>query len=478
MILMIGCLVVGALVAVAVMGGLDVSKNANSHASANGSTIINASAAANGASAPAAPSTASTGAPSRAASATTQHLTTTTQRVTTTTSRASAEAVLVSRVVVAPASGGRHWSLDVPVTVRAAGARIEKVHITGGPGTHVLAGAIDPYTGVFRSTGTLYPSTTYTVSFVVAGDVGTAKGLSAQGARTFTTPAPSAAESVTANVFPTPGISVGIGEPIIFMFSQPINSYAAQQSVLSHLHISMSKPVAGGWHWFSSVELHFRPTHYWPVGEGVEVSGNLSDWNAGSAEWGVGTLSTSFIVGEARISTVDLATHQMTVTQDGKLLYTWPISGGRLDDPSMDGTHIVMDRESEVDMNSATVGIPQGSPGAYNLKVYWDVHISDSGEYVHAAPWSVASQGFQNVSHGCINLSPARAEIFFHLSRVGDIVQVIGGPRAPVMGDHGVMDWSFGPGTVSWTPAAVTQLTTSVTTLPTTTTPPPAGAPT
>ena len=308
--------------------------------------------------------------------------------------------------------------------------------------------------------------------------MGTADGLTAEGTRTFTTPAPSAAESVTANVFPTPGISVGIGEPIIFMFSQPIDTYAAQQSVLSHLHISMSKPVAGGWHWFSSVELHFRPTHYWPVGEGVSVSANLADWDAGGGQWGVGTLSTSFIVGESRISTVNLTTHEMTVTENGKVLYTWPISGGRTDDPSMDGTHIVMDRESLVDMNSATVGIPQGSPGAYNLKVYWDVHISDSGEYVHAAPWSVSSQGFQNVSHGCINLSPARADIFFHLSRVGDIVQVIGGPRAPVMGDHGVMDWSFGPGIVSWTPAKVTQLTTTVTTIPTTTTPPPAGAPT
>ncbi len=452
----------------------------------SGSSDINANAAANGASGTAAaPSTAaasgnsaSRGSASGKASGTTQRLTTTTQRVTTTTSRASALAVLRSRVVVAPANASRHWSLDVPVSVRATGAHLEKVHITGGPGTHVLTGAIDPYTGVFHSTGTLYPSTTYTVSFVVTGNVGTATGLTAQGSRTFVTPAPSPAESVSANVFPTPGISVGVGEPIILMFSQPINSYAAQQSVLSHLHVSMSKPVAGGWHWFSSVELHFRPAHYWPVGEAVEVSGNLSDWAAGSGEWGVGTLSTSFIVGEARVSTVNLTTHVMTVTQNGKVLYSWPISGGRLQDPSMDGTHIVMDRESEVDMNSATVGIPQGSPGAYNLKVYWDVHISDSGEYVHAAPWSVASQGFQNVSHGCINLSPAHAEIFFHLSRVGDIVQVTGGPRAPVMGDHGVMDWSFGPGIVAWTPATVTQLSTSVTTIPTTTTPPPAGAPT
>jgi lipoprotein-anchoring transpeptidase ErfK/SrfK len=463
LILMVGCLVVGALVAVAVMGGLDASKN-NAQANTAATETANVGTTA----APAA----------SAQTATTQRVTTTTQRVTTTTSRAAALAVLRSRVVVAPANGTARWSLEVPVSVHATGARLEKVHITGGPGTHVLAGAIDPYTGVFRSTGTLYPSTTYTVSFLVAGKVGSATGLTTVGTRTFTTPPPSAAESVTANVFPTPGISVGIGEPIIFMFSQPIDTYAAQQSVLSHLHISMSKPVPGGWHWFSSVELHFRPTHYWPVGEGVSVSGNLSDWDAGSGEWGVGALSTSFIVGESRVATVNLTTHEMTVTENGKVLYTWPISAGRVTDPSMDGTHIVMDRESEVDMNSATVGIPQGSPGAYNLKVYWDVHISDSGEYVHAAPWSVSSQGFQNVSHGCINLSPARADIFFHLSRVGDIVQVIGGPRSPVMGDHGVMDWSFGPGVVSWTPATVTPLTTSVTTMPTTTTPPPAGAPT
>ena len=175
-------------------------------------------------------------------------------------------------------------------------------HITGGPGTHILAGAIDPYTGVFRSTGTLFPSTTYTVSFVVAGNVGTDTGLTPTGTRTFVTPAPSSAESVTANVFPTPGIAVGIGEPIIFMFSQPIDTYAAQQSVLSHLHISMSKPVPGGWHWFSSVELHFRPAHYWPVGEGVSVSGDLADWDVGGGNWGVGTLTTSFIIGESRIS--------------------------------------------------------------------------------------------------------------------------------------------------------------------------------
>jgi len=54
---------------------------------------------------------------------------------------------------------------------------------------------------------------------------------------------------------------------------------------------------------------------------------------------------------------------------------------------------------------------------------------------------SVADQGRANVSHGCINLSPENALAFMNFSRIGDVVRVIGGPRAPELGDHGVMDW-------------------------------------
>jgi hypothetical protein len=107
-------------------------------------------------------------------------------------------------------------------------------------------------------------------------------------------------------------------------------------------------------------------------------------------------------------------------------------------------------------MISSTNGIPVNSPGGYDELVYNDVHISDSGEYVHAAPWSVASQGNTNVSHGCINLSNENALAFFNFSRVGDIVQVVGGPRPPELGDHGVMDWDTDWS--QWTPATAQPL--------------------
>jgi len=143
----------------------------------------------------------------------------------------------------------------------------------------------------------------------------------------------------------------------------------------------------------------------------------------------------------------------MTVTVAGQAIAVFPISGGKPKDPTMNGAHIVLDREHVVHMVSSTVGIPVNSPDGYDELVYDDVHISDSGEYVHAAPWSVASQGVTNVSHGCVNLSPADAHTFFLFSRVGDVVLIQGSPRPPELGDHGVMDWDTG--WTSFTPATV-----------------------
>jgi lipoprotein-anchoring transpeptidase ErfK/SrfK len=223
--------------------------------------------------------------------------------------------------------------------------------------------------------------------------------------------------------------------------------------VLSHITVVESRPVPSGWHWFSPTELHLRPQTFWPSGEQVTVVTHLDGWHAGSGMWGTGSHSVHFTIGDSRVSTANLASDEMTVTENGRVIATYPMSGGRPKYPTMNGTHIVLDREDVVHMVSSSNGIPVNSPDGYDELVYDDVHISDSGEYVHAAPWSVGSQGHTNVSHGCINLSPANATAFMNFSRVGDIVQVVGGPRPPVLGDHGVMDWDT-PWN-DWTPAVV-----------------------
>lgn len=100
-----------------------------------------------------------------------------------------------------------------------------------------------------------------------------------------------------------------------------------------------------------------------------------------------------------------------------------------------------MEKASVYYMDSSTVGIPRGAPGGYYLKVLWSLRISNSGEFVHSAPWSVRSQGRANVSHGCINVAPKNAEWFFKMSRRGDVVEVTGTKRRLEKG-NGWADWA------------------------------------
>jgi lipoprotein-anchoring transpeptidase ErfK/SrfK len=96
-------------------------------------------------------------------------------------------------------------------------------------------------------------------------------------------------------------------------------------------------------------------------------------------------------------------------------------------------------------MDSCTYGVCQGDPGYYKEKVNLDERISIDGEFVHSAPWSVHQQGRVNVSHGCVNLSPANAAWFYQHFTVGDVVEITnsGGPTLPL--------WDNGDWTLPWT---------------------------
>ncbi len=361
----------------------------------------------------------------------------------------SAVAALAAAVTMSPSSGATRVAPDATVTVSAGSGQLTSVTVATAGG-HPLAGSLDAAGTRWTSTGPLAPSSTYRITAVVTGR----SGATATRVSSFSTLTPTALVGV--GLWPDSGLTVGVGQPIVLTFTQPIITPSARTGLLSHLHLAMSEPVAVGAYWFSDYELHLRPRDFWPAHEKIFFSDDLAGWNAGSGEWGQGSGSVSFAIGDSRISTANLVTHEMTVTLNGKVVATYPISAGNDQYPTMDGTHIVLDRQSVVRMDSATVGIPVDSPNGYDELVYWDVHISDSGEYVHAAPWSVGAQGNTNVSHGCINISPANAKQFFNFSRVGDVVKVINGPRKPVATDHGVADWS----TAQWsqmTPIPVSQ---------------------
>ena len=149
-----------------------------------------------------------------------------------------------------------------------------------------------------------------------------------------------------------------------------------------------------------------------------------------------------FKIGDAQISYVDTNAHTMTVTANGNVLRNLPVSTGRDEYPTKSGVHVVNEKMSTLTMDSQSVGIPRDSPSGYYEEVKWDVRISNSGEFVHSAPWSTADQGNQNVSHGCVNLSDADGQWFFELTHVGDPVVVTGSPGA-LQPDNGYGDWQI-----------------------------------
>ncbi|MBO0728637.1 MAG: L,D-transpeptidase family protein [Acidimicrobiaceae bacterium] len=367
------------------------------------------------------------------------------ESTTTTVPLSVLSARLAATVSFQPSSGAAAVPPNAPVVVTAPTGRLTSVSLTSPMGA--IAGVLDPTAQKWVSAPALEAGEPYTVTATIQN----ANGLTGTARSTFTTDSPT--HRVKDILLPDTGTVNGVGSPVVVKFPYSIYSAAARASVLSHFTITESSPVAGGWHWFSPTELHFRPEYFWPVGERVTVSSNLRGWNAGDGMWGTGLNSVTFAIGDSHVSTANLATHVMTVTDNGKLLWTFPISGGRDQYPTMDGIHIALDKEPVVHMVSSTVGIPVNSPNGYNEFVYDDVHISDSGEYVHSAPWSVGSQGITNVSHGCINISPGNAAKFMNFSQVGDVISVVGGPRPPAYGDHGVMDWTT-PWN-QWTPGVV-----------------------
>ncbi len=68
------------------------------------------------------------------------------------------------------------------------------------------------------------------------------------------------------------------------------------------------------------------------------------------------------------------------------------------------------------------------------------MRLTWTGQYIHAAPWSVSSQGHTDVSHGCTNISTANAKWIYENSLVGTPVNVKNTPQ--VAAGNGWTDWN------------------------------------
>lgn len=326
--------------------------------------------------------------------------------------------------------GLANW--DARLQLHASNGSLRSVHVSDG--TRELPGAVSATGTEWVSSATLVPSTTYTGVALLQQSDGS---LVTRRIQLRSTPP---AHTVTVGIFPSNGAPVGVGQPIVASFSGPvINRAAAQKALL----VRAVPQVAGAWHWFSDTEVHYRPAGYWPAGTTITVTTALRREQLAPGVWGLDQSPVTVHIGAAHLSVVNVDTHTMTVYAGGQVVHVFKVSTGRDKYPTRAGVHIVLSKQPDKLMDSATVGIPRTSPDGYYEHVAWDVRISDGGAFVHSAPWSVKDQGVRNVSHGCVNLAPADGQWFFSFSQLGDVVDVLHSPAPPLLTDPGTEDWNY-----------------------------------
>ncbi|MFY2862125.1 L,D-transpeptidase [Mycobacterium sp. THU-M104] len=224
---------------------------------------------------------------------------------------------------------------------------------------------------------------------------------------TAAVPAPEPAPRVT-SILPADGAVVGVAHPVVVAFAAPVSDRsAAERSV----HVSSPGTVRGHFEWVRDNVVQWVPDRYWPAHSHVSV--------------GVQALTTGFDVGDEVLGVASISAHTFTVSRNGEVLRTMPASLGKPTRPTPIGHFTALQKQRSVVMDSRTIGIPLSSPEGYKITAQYAVRVTWSGVYVHSAPWSVNSQGYANVSHGCINLSPDDAAWYFNTVNVGDPITVV-----------------------------------------------------
>jgi lipoprotein-anchoring transpeptidase ErfK/SrfK len=327
-------------------------------------------------------------------------------------------AAATAEVKITPANGTRDAdpSAGITVTAQHGTLKIVTVRTSGGP----VPGTLSQDGTAWHSQWALDTSQGYTVTATASGGGGTVTTTS-----TFRTLTPG--QTFRTQIFEGYNQTYGVGMPIILTFSQPITDKAA---VERSLQLTTSKPVVGAWYWDGSQSLNFRPRDYWPAGTQVSFTGHLNGVQGAPGMYGTHTLTQTFNIGASLVAIGNTATHRTQIYVGGKLRYDWPISSGRPGDATPNGSYLTIEKENPVEMKG---------PG-YDLSVPWSVRFTFSGDYYHDAYWSVGQQGFQNVSHGCVNLSPANAETYYNLAIPGDPITIVGSPKGGTW-DNGWTEW-------------------------------------
>ncbi|MCY0940754.1 MULTISPECIES: L,D-transpeptidase [Streptomyces] len=358
---------------------------------------------------------------------------------------AAAKDASKARIAITPKDGATNVGLNDATNVAVTDGTLTKVELKSAEGGAAVAGKIAADGKSWKPDGALKRSTKY----ALAATAKDADGREAHENASFTTVSPE--NSFVGSFIPDEGQTVGVGMPVSITFNKPIKDQKAVQSAIE-VNSSSGQEVVG--HWFGSQRLDFRPEQYWQANSTVTLKLALEGVQGAPGVQGVQSKTVTFKIGRSQVSTVDAKTKQMTVTRDGAVLKTIPISAGSPENPTYNGQMVISEKFKETRMNGATVGFTDDDgKGEYDIKdVPHAMRLSNSGTFIHGNYWGSDSIfGSANTSHGCVGLNDAKGANdpnqpgawFFDNSLIGDVVTVVNSPDKTIQPDNGLNGWNM-----------------------------------
>ncbi|MCT2277900.1 Ig-like domain-containing protein [Micromonospora chalcea] len=349
-------------------------------------------------------------------------------------SAAPSGGVPAAALTVSPADGAASRPVSTEISARIpGGGTVSKVVLATADGTAV-AGRMRRDGSSWVPSAALKYGTKYTATVSGAGK----DGQTYEGTSTFTTMA-KPKSMIGSGLYLFSDKTYGVAMPVVAEFSPGIPK-KDRAAVQKRMFVQTDPPQPGAWHWVDNgTQAYYRAPEYWKTGTTITVRLALAGIPLSNGRYGNIDRSATAKIGRAFEMTVDNATKRMTVSENGAVIRTLPVSLGKKSTPSSSGTMVVMEKKESTVFDTRSEPDPANR---YVTEIDFAQRITWGGEYIHAAPWSEGVQGRRNVSHGCVNVSMADGRWLFGKTLVGDPITVKGTERRLAPG-NGWTAWSL-----------------------------------
>jgi lipoprotein-anchoring transpeptidase ErfK/SrfK len=317
-----------------------------------------------------------------------------------------------------------------PITATVADGTISSVTLTNPDGKQVQG-----QTSADKKSWSTTEDLGYDKTYTWAGQAAGSDGKPVQISGSFSTVKPRRQMAGSLNV--GDGQTYGIAMPIALTFPSKVTDKASVEKALS---VETTPKTEGSWAWLNGdTSVHWRPKAYFAPNTTVKVNAKIYGVDMGGGTYGRQDISSSFTIGRSQIVKGNTQDHRMQVIRDGQQVEDFPVSYGLDSDPGRvthSGTHVVMSKFATYSMSNPRYGYT-------DVNVPWAVRISNNGEFIHGLAGSIWAQGKKNISHGCLNLSPANAKIYYDSVLPGDPVEITGSTQQLSSQDGDYNDWTY-----------------------------------